>query len=717
MTLGSRALYALSIFLSSSLLFLMELVAGKRLLPLLGGSAAVWTTCLVFFQCALLLGYFVAHWLVTRGSARSQATAYLVMLALSLIQLIATARVTLHASVHAPVRSVLWLLAVLIGLPFVTLSVTSPLLQAWYARSLHHAMSRGIAAPPHPYRLFSISNLGSLAGLVSFPWLIEERLGLRDQATVLAAGVFVLGVLCAALARSAWTVPLLPLHGEDAPLVMLKAPAEEGLDEEASIESPASFVPEPMWWILLATCGSFLLSATTNYLNHIITAPLLWTLPLVLYLLTFTVAFGSERWHPRVPTAILGAVGVAVAVFLPGSFDSTMPLGAVIVMASVALFGACLFFHSELHRRRPPADRLTAFYLCIAIGGSLGAIMVGVVAPYVLSGDYDLAVGLLFATLLGVAVSWSWGMPVRIASGMLAAFVTVAVTLFANTFGDYALDSVRNFYGTLTVAETSRIHGQFRVFSRALFHGTTDHGEQVFREDVYNRPITYYSSTSGVGLAMTYCCGNAPRRVGVIGLGTGTMAAYGRPGDTIRFYEINPAVEPLARTYFTYLRNSPAKVDVVTGDGRISMTTEPPQNYNVIVVDAFSGDAIPVHLITAEALALYRRHLAPGGIIAFHVSNNFLDLAPVVRQLASAAGLGSVLILNAPDDARLAFAALWVLVSDNQRFLNLPAVRQGSMPIDTIPGLRLWTDDYNTLVPILRFTHPTLKPTAAKASQ
>jgi len=365
-----------------------------------------------------------------------------------------------------------------------------------------------------------------------------------------------------------------------------------------------------------------------------------------------------------------------------------------------ALFLICVFLHSELYRRRPPAHELTTFYFYIAAGGALGAIIVGVIAPTVLTGNYELAAGLCFAAALAFTVTWSLGWLARIAwaasFGLMAAIVVVQVRADRES----SLVRIRNFYGTLHVTQAEE--GDLQAISRTLYNGVISHGQEVFRTDLRGTPTTYYGRNSGVGLAIDLCCDDRPRRVGIIGLGAGTIAAYGRTGDVFRFYDINPAVEGIARNYFTYLRDSPAKVDVVIGDARVSLESEPPQRFDVIAVDAFSGDAIPVHLINEQALALYRRHLAPGGIVAFHVSNRYLDLKPVVAQLASNAGLRTAYIDADGEDAKDVWAADWVLVTDNSAFLNSPAVDKVAEGITVPRNLRLWTDDYNSLVPIFK---------------
>ena len=684
------AVFALAIFLSSSLLFLTEPIAGKRILPLLGGSAAVWTACLVFFQCALLLGYYAAHWLATRASTRVQLRMYVSLLALSLVQLVVAVNPTLHASNTRPVSSVLWLLTILIGLPFVTLSATSPLLQSWYARASGAASAR-------TYRLFAVSNIGSLLALVIYPWMIEPIVSLRGQGIVLAVGFAALAIVCGSIAYALRGLPANLTASVLEPADRPAAPALETRRETAS---------DRLLWIALAACGSLLLSAVTNHLSqNVATIPLLWIIPLVVYLLSFVVAFsgGGDGIVPRWLGLVLALAGLAGAGYYLYKGDLFSPIVRVISTFTASLFALCLFCHAELYRRRPAPARLTTFYFSVAAGGALGAICVGIIAPYALTGTYELAGGLCLAAVLALVVSWTYGLLPRV---LWSAVVTAAVWLIVRDVRSDQKNAVyrtRNFYGDLHISQN--YYDSYKANVRTLYHGLIEHGQQVFSPALRTAPTTYYGHKTGAGLAVDLCCGDRARRIGVIGLGTGTMAAYGRPGDVIRFYDINPAVPPIAQRYFTYLRDSKARIEIVNGDARISMEHEPPQNYDVIAIDAFSGDAIPVHLITSEALELYRHHIKPDGIIAFHVSNRFLRLQPVVKQLADHAGMKSVLISSPDDDKIDVFSADWVLVTNNEAFLARPELRADKEDIVVPPRLRRWTDDYNSLLPILRFRH------------
>ena len=700
-------LYAAAIFLSSSLLFLIEPMAGKRLLPLLGGSAAVWTTCLVFFQSALLLGYVCAHWIATRLRPRSQALAYGFLLVLSLVQIALNLNPHPHASTARPIASVLVVLAGLIGVPFLVLSATSSLLQAWYARGPANPDEAGLAeAARPPYRLFAVSNFGSLLALLIYPILIEPNFSLRTQTLAWAIGFVVFCIVCAAISLGARSAAVVVAESSSAARAghngnsLSSAPTlpPEGAAQTADKLPTAG---DRIFWLLLASGGALLLSAVTSHLSQNIAAiPLLWILPLTIYLLTFVIAFNGKlyrRWLivPLVAAALSG-VG-----YMSANMDADIPLSTSIPSFCGMLFIACLFCHGELYRLRPAPRYTTQYYLLIAAGGALGSMFVGVCAPYVFRGNYEMAWSLVYTAALATMVMrknhWSW----RLFWPAVTAGMVVVVVLQVRVYRQNTIVQVRSFYGSMRVLqETSPDVGMYRT----LVHGTIQHGTQYFgSDDDRTSPTTYYVHASGVGLALDFCCKDRPRRVAVVGLGAGTLAAYGKPGDVFRFYEIDPRVETIAKNVFTYLRESKAKIELVEGDARLSMEAEPAQKYDVIAVDAFSGDAIPVHLLTAEALQLYQRHLRAGGILAFHISNSFLDLGPVVAQEAEHAGLPAVMVSSPEDEYTGGYAADWVLITANHEFLALPKVREASEKIEPKPGLRLWTDDYSSLWPIIKW--------------
>ena len=692
-------LYIAAIFLSSSLLFLVEPMAGKRLLPLLGGSSAVWITCLVFFQTALLLGYLCAHAIATRLSQRLQLAAYGFLLALSLVQVFANLNPHPQASTVRPIFSVLWVLTMLIGLPFLALSATNPLLQSWYA---HGGVSGAKSAAP-PYRLFALSNFGSLLALLAYPVLVEPNFSLRTQTLAWSVGFLLFVAVCGVIIASRREAPeIREPERQPLPAVSGAAATTSATGTAAAPSLISDAVPSPgerTLWLLMAACGSLLLSAVTSHLSQNIAAiPLLWILPLTIYLLTFVLAFNGKlywRWvMVRLLAVALGSVGYFIA-----KPNEDLPIAISIPLFCLTLFIGAFFCHGELYRRRPAARYLTQYYLLIAAGGALGSMFVGVLAPLVFSGSYEMAWSLVYTAALAAALMWREHWAWRIFWPAAAAALLVVVVLQERADREDAIVQVRSFYGTLRVTdEETEDAGRYRT----LIHGTIQHGTQFMASDELRRlPTTYYSRDSGVGLALDNCCKGRPRRVADIGLGTGTLAAYGEPGDVFRFYEIDPRVEVIAKNVFTYLRESRAKIEIAHGDARLSMEAEPTENYDVIAVDAFSGDAIPVHLLTAEAIKLYERHLAPGGIVAFHISNTYLSLAPVVQEEADYAGLHAVLVSTEDNDDTGAFSSDWVLVTANQKFLALPEIADAGAKIDPKPGLRLWTDDYSSLLPIL----------------
>lgn len=700
-------LYAIAIFLGSFLLFLVEPMAAKRLVPLLGGSAAVWTTCLVFFQSALLAGYLCAHWMATRLRQRLQPFVFSGLLLVCLVQVVLALRPDLEASTDHPILSVFRLLAMLIGLPFLALSATNPLLQDWYARGAA-ASGAGRAIAP-PYRLFALSNFGSLLALVIYPWIIEPRFSLRTQSVVWLAGFLVFALACTGVA---WFKV-----ASNPGIAAVAEPSVTGNDTEA--KPP---LRNRILWLLLAGCGSLLLCSMTTHLSQNIAAiPLLWIVPLIMYLLSFIVAFSRGEWMPkilrvRIPGLNVSAgrmillnftaVTLGALVFMLDEAHAFWPLIILVPAYCSALFITCLFCHAELHRLRPSPGHATSFYLLIAAGGALGSIFVGIVAPVIFTGNYELACAVVFTSLMVVAVTWDRGLGWRIfwtAATIAIAWILVAAHVRGD--GENTVARVRNFYGSLRV--TNDMEPPFAGVTRVLYNGPIRHGTQIFTDELRHTPTTYYSHDSGVGLALDLCCPDRPRRVGIIGLGAGTLAAYGRKGDVFRFYDINPLVPPIARHWFTYLADSAATIEIVPGDARLSLAHESPQNYDVLVIDAFSGDAIPVHLITREAVELYRRQLAPGGILAFHISNKYLDLLPVVDQEARNAGLDDAYIVSADDeDGTGAYSSDWVLVTGNAEFLSKDKVQDSSYEITSNPRLRLWTDDYNSLLPVLRWVQP-----------
>ena len=667
-------LFALTIFASAFLLFLVQPIIAKQILPWFGGSAAVWTTCLVFFQAALLAGYAYADAVARRASQRRQAALHGALLAASLLSLpIVPAVAWKPMGGENPAALILGLLVVTLGLPYFLLSTTSPLLQAWFARRFPGR---------DPYRLFALSNLASLAALLAYPFAIEPWVATRVQAYAWSAAYAGFVALCIGTAWRNRNVVVAPTSSHDDGAGPATRPARQAL------------------WCGLAATGSVLLLATTNHITQNIAAvPLLWIVPLTLYLLTFILCFDSSRWYPRewllpVVAAMLGVMAWCLA-----DARLTHELELQIAVFCSGLFIVCMFCHGELARLRPPARQLTRFYLMVSLGGAIGAALVGIIAPLVLPAHFELPLGLVAASAFLV-----WQVrrdPVVFgALGTMAGVTAIACTVWAITeFYDTTLVTTRNFYGVLRVQQTGTSDESRH---RSLVHGTIMHGVQYSAPQFRRLPTSYYTASSGIGrLLDTLHPRREPLRVGIIGLGTGTLAAYGTPGDLYRFYDINPAVVQIAKRDFSYLTDSEAHIETPLGDARLTLEREPPADLDLLAIDAFSSDAIPVHLITAEALALYARHVRPGGVIAFHVTNRFLDLVPVVGALAKARGMEAVWIHDDGGDA-LASRSDWVLVSSNRALLAKPNIADAATPIQLHPEWRLWTDDFNNLFQVFR---------------
>lgn len=652
-------LYASAIFLSSALLFLCQPMMAKLILPWFGGSAGVWTACMLFFQIVLLLGYLYAYCLTRYLSARAQAAAHIALMiaSVAVLPLNPANRWTVSGAAH-PVSSILGLLGASIGLPYFALSTTGPLMQTWYARE---------SEARFPYRLFALSNLASLLALLAYPLGIEPLLPLRPQFAVWSIAYLLFVLLAAGLALRSRSTPT------------IEKPEADG--------APAR---HPLLWMSLAACASALWLAVANHLSQEVAAiPFLWVVPLGLYLLSFTLCFDRAGWYrPRLYRWILPAAWITMGLRL--AFPSSIAGFAwELALFSVALLVCCMFCHGELARLKPePRHGLTYFYLTIAAGGALGAVFVGLVAPRVFNSYLELPVSVAVCVILGQALLYGYAPRYLARLSVVAALAFVAATRLTAPAG--TLLRQRNFYGTLRVIDS----GTSQAAVRALYNGTILHGMQFLSAGQSRLPTTYYGPRSGAGLALD-SRRKSNLRAGVIGLGVGTLAAYGRAGDSFRFYELNPAVIQVASMYFRFLNESAAATEVVAGDGRLALEREPPQNFDVLILDAFSGDSIPVHLLTRQAFEVYFRHLRPGGIVAVHVTNRYLDLAPVVDALAAALQKQVRIIHSGADPPSGIYAADWSLVADN---LDEWPSRPQTLALKLTP----WTDDYSNLFRILK---------------
>ena len=674
-----RVLYGSAIFLGAFLLFVVEPMAAKGLLPALGGSSAVWLTCLVFFQTVLLFGYLYAHSLARWRAAKWIAPLHLGLLALAALLLLFLAQPDLARAAAHPFVSIFTALTISIGLPFLLLASTSPLLQVWFARQNHGGI---------PWRLFALSNAGSLLALLLYPTLIEPHLTLSAQRAAWTAGFVLYAVLCGVLA---WQVRSSPAESASAQ----PAPA-------AGSVARSTLRARILWFLLPAGAAMQLCAITGHLTQNIAAIPLLWVLPLAVYLLTFILAFEAPRFYRRGLIVRFLVVLLAALGYMLSKTDVSLPILLSIGFFLVELFFAGYFCHAETYALRPgDPSSATLFYLLVAAGGAAGTFVIGIVCPLVFDANYDVALAFLATAALALVVTWPNGWPQRMLWSTGTALLLALVVMLHIVYARRTLVEERSFYGALRVLQSHTPPWALTV--RTLFHGNIEHGSQWFAPRFRDMPTTYYAFDSGIGIALRNCCQNRPRNIGVVGLGAGTLAAYGRPGDRIRFYEINPLVLPIAQHLFTYLRNSPAAISFAVGDARLSLTAEPPQYFDVLAIDAFSGDAIPLHLLTLQAMQVYRRQLAPGGILAFHVSNQYLDLTPEVGELARASGMQARLIDSPPNDARGEFRATWVLVTDNTAFLAQPQVAAASLLVLGKPGLRVWTDDYSSLLPILNW--------------
>lgn len=749
--------FALTIFAGAFLLFQVQPLIGKYILPWFGGSPGVWTTCLLFFQTLLLGGYAYAHFTATRLRPRTQAVLHLLLLGLALACLpITPGDGWKPLDGTEPVWRILKLLTVCVGVPYLVLSSTGPLMQRWFSLT-----NPGVS----PYRLYALSNVGSLLALVSYPVWFEVQFSRHDQAVWWSVGLGGFALLCGYCAVRVWrTGDVAPREND--PAATTAEPAEP----------PTPWSDRVLWLALPATASLFLLATTNKLCQEIAVIPFLWVIPLAIYLLSFVVCFDHARWYRRDVFVALIVVGVAVIWQLQGA-GSDAPMKYQITAYCAVLFAVCMVCHGELYRLRPPPRRLTGFYLLISAGGALGGLFVAVIAPLVFVDYRELEIGLglmgaalaalgfrhrsreivgavavglvavtvvvpllrsgfdgssgfgkewvtfhkRFGWLIGVGffgfVACATDFPTRrllgdwqprmggfvaiLASGLIAALIREARA----EDGSSAIRASRNFYGTLKVFEYSRDVEDERYY--LLMHGATTHGLQFVAPEKRDLITSYYGDASGVGLAFKHLMPDGPRHIGVVGLGTGTLAAYGRAGDRVRYYEINPAVETLARDPFGYLEGCKGRLDIVYGDARLTMERElaagQPQQFDFLALDAFSSDAVPAHLLTREAFAIYLKHLAPNGVIAVHISNRYLDLQPVVDAAAAHFNLGIATISDEVAESWYLYSSTWVLLCRNRGHLDKEEITSAKEEphAKRRPPLH-WTDDQVSLFKVLR---------------
>lgn len=725
--------FVVTLFTGSALLFLVQPMFAKMVLPLLGGTPAVWATSMVFFQATLLAGYAYAHWSVTRLGVRRQAMVHILVVLLPLLLLPISVPGGWTPPEEGPVLWLLWLLTFALGLPFFVLSTSAPLLQRWFASTSH-------PSGKDPYFLYAASNGGSMLALLSYPFLMEPALPLDMQTRVWALGY---GVLAAGTIACAWVA--IRARGQSDPAL-----AVEPAEVEGPPVRPVTGRRRLRWVALAFVPSSFMLAVTTYISTDIAAIPLLWVIPLALYLLTFILVFSSARPFPLVWTARIHAIVLIVLVLVMLLDDDTLPRWVVLWLPLLGLFMAALLCHAQLAADRPAPRHLTEFYLWMAVGGVLGGSFTALVAPVIFDSlvEYPLAIMLacmlmphlaerpanrrrdriVLAILppvfiLGTFLLLEWSertlptigrvVALTTALGLCAVMVTRpvrfglamgAVIVGANLAATQSpvLFSDRTFFGV------QRVLGDEGGSFHRLMHGTTLHGLQSTDPDLKLEPLSYYHRDSPVGQVFSDLPAADAPNIGVIGLGTGSLACYARPDQDWTFFEIDPAMERIARDpeLFTFLSDCPGNHEVVLGDARLSLEDVPDGHYGVLVVDAFNSDSIPVHLITREALELYMQKLAPGGVLAIHISNRYLDLAPVVGNLAWDLGLSSLYGWDVQTLENLAqgkSASNWVVLAGSLSDLNGLDDNLQWHSLVAEPGARVWTDDFSDVFSVFRW--------------
>jgi len=678
--------FAGAIFVGAFLLFQVQPLIGRYIIPWFGGTPEVWTVCMLFFQALLLGGYAYAHLSVSRLRPRLQSAVHLALLVAAVVLLpIIPSQVQKPDPSGNPTLQILLLLLVCVGGPYFVLSATGPLLQGWFVRT-----TQGRS----PYPLYALSNAGSLLGLLTYPFLIEPYLTRRSQGTIWSGGLILFAVLCGLCALRVWRIR--------APEVL----KTEGAPSDRAKPQAPPIARRALWFALTAAASIELLAVTNKISQDIAAVPLLWIVPLGLYLLSFIICFHHQRWYLRAVFVPLFVASLIALGFAKG-YAEDLSGAQQIWIHCAAFFACCMVCHGELFRSRPHPKHLTGYYLTIAAGAATGGFFVAVIAPLIFNAYLELYLALLLVCLVLVlnekAPAFHRGGRRWIYTGLI--LVVGCAGIFAQgRSGDEdetRILALRNFFGVLTLWENDRADPNMHRY--VLQHGTTFHGLQFVDPHRRLLPTAYYGPQSGVGLAVWRLRPQRPTRVGVVGLGVGTLAAYGKDGDVMIFYEINPEVTRLAWERFTYLSSTRAEVGVIEGDGRLSLERQDTQGFDLLVLDAFTSDAVPLHLLTVEAFETYLRHLRPEGVIAVHVSTVHLELQGVVWRLAEHFNLERAWIEGDEDESMGVFASDWILLTRDRELLSRPLVRRAATPPKASWNrVDLWTDDRVNLLQILR---------------
>ncbi len=689
-------LFSFVSLLGAFLLFQIQPMISKFILPWFGGSPSVWTLCMLFFQVVLFGGYSYAHF-VARLAPRTQAIVHGVLLLVAALQLPVVPSEALKPSGGGdPSWQIFQLLLTTVGLPYFMLSATSPLVQVWYARVYPGRV---------PYRLYALSNVGSLAALLSYPVLIETRWDVIVQAYIWSfayAGFALLMLICAILSwQQAQAVTSMSMAG----------------GARVGVPSPRA-LRRALWVALPALASAMLLSTTNHVCQDVAVIPFLWVVPLSLYLLSFIITFDHPRWYAR---PWWGALAMLALFASAGWDDLPWPdfgryrIVVEIVVNFLAMFSVCVVCHGELVRKKPNIEYLTEYYLFMSAGGALGGLLVSLLAPLIFTTYLEWTIGLMVGTAIAAWVTYrglaptlapSWSQ----ASGLLFGTLTLGALYFMQAWqlsDDDASARTRNFYGTLRIQDRKTKPddpGVEALDFRSLYSNGTEHGRQFMRADLRREPLSYYGEETAVGQLLTELQTKPHARIGIVGMGTGTLASYGVAGQVFRFYEINPDVVQIARSHFTFIDDMlvrGGRYELALGDARLMLEHEADQHFDALVLDAFSGDSVPVHLLTKEAFAIYQRHLTPNGVIAIHITNRFLNLAPVVERLAREFGFASTRISLQHVHRVGHYHPDYVLLSRDEAFIRRhPAVIPDYAR--DVPDIALWTDRAHNLFQILQ---------------